>query len=278
MATRYLVSFLLFFSLVVSGCGWGRGNVGRDIFILAGQSNMAGRGGVVGGQWDGYVPPECRPSPRVLRLSAGLEWEEAREPLHADIDMAKTCGVGPGMAFANEVVKASGPSGSVGLVPCAMGGTKIGEWARGSRLYSELLQRAISAIGDGGAIRALVWYQGESDTVREEDAEAYRGKMERLIFDIRSDLHLPSLLVIQVALASGEGKFVEKVRRAQMGITLHNVKCVDAMGLRLKPDKLHLTTMSQVHLGIRLARAYLSSTNHHHQFNCNIINHTQFSP
>lgn len=60
-----------------------------------------------------------------------------------------------------------------------------------------------------------------------------------------------------------------------MGITLPNVKCVDAKGLRLKPDKLHLTTMSQVQLGIRLARAYLDSTTHHHyQFNFN-INHTQ---
>lgn len=259
--------------LVVAARG-GLGAVSRDIFILAGQSNMAGRGGVFGGKWDGDVPEECRPSPWVFRLSAGLEWEEAREPLHADIDVGKTCGVGPGMAFANEVVKARGAGGLVGLVPCAVGGTKIGQWSRGTRLYDELVQRAMQAIG-GGTIRAVLWYQGESDTVRKKDAEGYKDKMERFIMDLRSDLNLPSLLVIQVALASGEGKFIEKVRRAQMGITLPNVKCVDAKGLRLKPDKLHLTTMSQVQLGIRLARAYLDSTTHHHyQFNFN-INHTQ---
>ncbi|RDX73215.1 putative carbohydrate esterase, partial [Mucuna pruriens] len=252
------------------------GAVTRDIFILAGQSNMAGRGGVVGGKWDGDVPAECRPGPSIWRLNAGLEWEEAREPLHADIDVGKTCGVGPGMAFANEVVKASG-AGFVGLVPCAVGGTKIEQWERGSRLYNQLVQRAIHATRDGGTIRALLWYQGESDTVREQDADAYKHKMESFIFDLRSDLSLPSLLLIQVALASGEGKFIEKVRRAQMGITLPNVKCVDAKGLRLKPDKLHLTTMSQVHLGIRLARAYLASTTHHYLFNCN-TNHTQLLP
>lgn len=71
-----------------------------------------------------------------------------------------------------------------------------------------------------------------------------------------------NLLCMQVALASGEGKFINKVRHAQLSIKLHNVTCVDAKGLRLKEDNLHLTTMSEVHLGIRLARAYLAVINH----------------
>ncbi|CAJ1972728.1 unnamed protein product [Sphenostylis stenocarpa] len=260
---------------VMVGVGGGLGEVSRDIFVLAGQSNMAGRGGVVGGKWDGKVPAECGPSPWVWRLSAGLEWEEAREPLHADIDVKKTCGVGPGMAFANEVLRSrGGGNGLVGLVPCAVGGTTIGEWSRGSRLYEELVRRVKHAMR-GGMIRGVLWYQGESDTVREKDADGYKDKMERFIMDLRFDLHLPSLLFIQVAVASGEGKLIEKVRHGQMGMTMGNVKCVDAKGLPLKADKLHLTTMAQVHLGIRLAQAYLHSTTHHYQFNTN-INHTQF--
>ncbi|KAJ1383150.1 Sialate O-acetylesterase domain [Sesbania bispinosa] len=234
---------------------------------------MAGRGGVSGGKWDGNVPPECRPGPSVLRLSAKLQWEEAREPLHGDIDVGKTCGIGPGLAFANEVIRVRKGAGCVvGLVPCAVGGTRIQQWSRGSRLYNELVRRAIESVKDnGGVIRAVIWYQGESDTVREEDAEAYKHRMERFIKDLRSDLHLPSLLVIQVALASGEGKFIETVRHAQLGIKLPNVKCVDAKGLHLKPDKLHLTTMSEVHLGIQLAHAYLASITTHQS------NHTQVS-
>ncbi|CAN6275361.1 unnamed protein product [Urochloa humidicola] len=70
------------------------------IFVLSGQSNMAGRGGVHHRRWDGVVPPEGTPDPCIQRLSAALDWEEAREPLHADIDITKTCGVGPGMVFA----------------------------------------------------------------------------------------------------------------------------------------------------------------------------------
>lgn len=65
--------------------------------------------------------------------------------------------------------------------------------------------------------------------------------------------------LLQVAIASGEGRFVDSVRKAQLGINLPFVKCVDAKGLRLKDDHLHLTTMSEVHLGIKLAHAFLST-------------------
>ena len=160
---------------------------------------MAGRAGVNGGRWDGNVPQECRPSPSIFRLTAKLEWEEAREPLHADIDVGKTCGVGPGMAFANELIRAGGLRiGTVGLVPCAVGGTRISEWARGSILYNQLVRRASESVRDGGTIQAVLWYQGESDTVRKEDAEAYKTNLEKLVMDLRSDLHLQSLLFIQV--------------------------------------------------------------------------------
>ncbi|CAN6682205.1 unnamed protein product [Malus baccata var. baccata] len=209
-------------------------------------SSMAGRGGVSRGKWDGNVPTECSPNPSILRLSAQLIWEQAHEPLHADIDLGKTCGIGPGMTFANEVLRAKGSGfGEVGLVPCAVGGTRIGEWGKGTRLYSELVRRARESVRGGGVIRALLWFQGESDTVRKEDAEGYKGNFEKLVLDLRSGLHLPNLPVIQVALASGEGKFVEIVRKGQLDVKLPNVKCVDAKGLRLKEDGLHLTTGSE---------------------------------
>ncbi|KAJ8453269.1 hypothetical protein Cgig2_008153 [Carnegiea gigantea] len=232
----------------------------RDIFLLAGQSNMAGRGGVHHGVWDRFVPPESQPSPDILRLNSRDSWEVAHEPLHVDIDVGKTCGVGPGMAFARGVQSLGGSRfGVIGLVPCAVGGTKISQWARGTALYGQLVRRAKVAmhLQGGGKIRALLWYQGESDTVTIDDAKAYKGRMEDFIGDLRSDLGDPSLFIIQVALASGEGKYVEMVRAAQLGITSPNVKCVDAKGLRLEADHLHLTTISQVRLGLIFARAFL---------------------
>ncbi|TVU13377.1 hypothetical protein EJB05_40429, partial [Eragrostis curvula] len=103
--------------------------------LLSGQSNMAGNGGVHNRTWDGVVPPECAPDPRILRLSAALQWEEAREPL-------QSCGVGPGMAFARAVLPCLDAEARLGLVPCAVGATAIRKWARGERLYEQMIARS----------------------------------------------------------------------------------------------------------------------------------------
>ncbi|XP_022899470.1 probable carbohydrate esterase At4g34215 [Olea europaea var. sylvestris] len=228
----------------------------KQIFILSGQSNMSGRGGVFNHHWDSVVPLECSPdASKIFRLNAHLGWEVAHEPLHRDIDNKKTCGVGPGMSFANAVKERVGV---VGLVPCAVGGTRIKQWARGSHLYENMIRRARAAAAQGTEIKALLWYQGESDTTTRDNAESYKENMEKFIHNVRADLHLPSLPIIQVAIASGEGKFIEKIRQVQKGIDVPNVVCVDAKGLELKEDNLHLTTRAQVELGHMLAEAYLT--------------------
>lgn len=76
-------------------------------------------------------------------------------------------------------------------------------WARGQPLYEAAVDRARAAVADGGgAIGAVLWFQGESDTIELDDARSYGAKMERLVADLRADLHLPNLLVIQVNLFS----------------------------------------------------------------------------
>ncbi|CAI0445785.1 unnamed protein product [Linum tenue] len=241
-----------------------------QIFILSGQSNMAGRGGVITDPhnhhkklWDGILPPECESRPEILRLSADLRWEKAAVPLHADIDTRKACGVGPGMSFANSVKNRScgggGAGEAIGLVPCAVGGTAIREWARGEQLYENMVRRAKESVRSGAEIKCLLWYQGESDTSTHHEADAYQRNMEKLIQNVREDLGLPNLPVIQVALASGDHKYLEKVREAQLCMKMTNLVCVDAKGLKLKEDNLHLCTEAQVKLGQMLADAYLSN-------------------
>lgn len=236
-----------------------------NIFILAGQSNMAGRGGVINSTkngnftWDGIVPPQCQPNPSIFRLSANLEWVLAQEPLHADIDYNKTNGIGPGMPFANAVLTRDPAIGVIGLVPCAIGGTNITQWAKGGFLYDQLVRRTQAALKNGGVLRAMLWYQGESDTINREDADDYKGRLEKFFKEVRADLKHPRLPIIQVALASGEGPFVETVREAQLGTNLLDVQCIDGKGLTLEPDRLHLTTPAQVQLGQMFAHAFLQS-------------------
>lgn len=77
---------------------------------------------------------------------------------------------------------------------------------------------------------------------------------------IRNFDDLCILIKLEVAIISGDGKYVEKVREARPGINLPNVVCVDAKGLHLKEDRLQLTAESQVKLGHILADAYLKDS------------------
>ncbi|EAZ29369.1 hypothetical protein OsJ_13439 [Oryza sativa Japonica Group] len=221
------------------------------IFLLGGQSNMGGRGGATNGPWDGVVPPD----------SGG---RKRGSPFHAGIDVHNVLGVGPGMSFAHALFRAIPPSTVIGLVPCAQGGTPIANWTRGTELYERMVGRGRAAMATAGAgagarMGALLWYQGEADTIRREDAEVYARKMEGMVRDVRRDLALPELLVIQVGIATGQGKFVEPVREAQKAVRLPFLKYVDAKGLPIANDYTHLTTPAQVKLGKLLAKAYLST-------------------
>ena len=64
------------------------------VFLLAGQSNMAGRGGVHR-MPDGTKAlreaelanlPQVENGVKIVRFSAAEDWEIAREPMHKDID------------------------------------------------------------------------------------------------------------------------------------------------------------------------------------------------
>lgn len=246
-----------------------------DVFILSGQSNMSGRGGVhkkhrkdgsIYSEWDHIVPSECEAeNGTVLRLNAHSKWEKAHEPLHHDIDRGKTCGVGPGMVFAASILQnyrvadeESMPT--IGLVPCAIGGTQIREWERGSKLYEQMIHRAKAAVGKAGNLRALVWYQGESDTLALENVTEFPQRLRTLITDIRTDLQYSDLPVIQVGITAANHpfpEFLERIRQAQMSLNLPGVYYVDAKGLLLSEDSIHLTSEAQVRLGKMLGDVYI---------------------
>ncbi len=92
------------------------------LFLLIGQSNMAGRGKVEA--QDQVV------NPRIFMLTKDLKWVPAKDPVHFDKPAA---GVGLGSEFAREILKAD-PNASIGLIPCAVGGTSLDQWKTGGPL------------------------------------------------------------------------------------------------------------------------------------------------
>jgi hypothetical protein len=235
-----------------------RADTSLQIFLLAGQSNMAGRGTVEA--QDSVVDP------RVLKLGEAMKWVPAVDPLHWD--KPALVGVGPGRAF-GLVLAARDPNARIGLVPAAVGGSPISSWVPGTRdpatgayPYDDALARMRIAMRDG-KVRAILWHQGESDATPEL-SPVYEAKLLALIARFRSDLGEPELPFIIGQLGQFDGRpwtaDVQRVDAAHRAIaaSLKNVAYVSSDGLRDKGDLLHFDAASARTLGQRYAAAYLA--------------------
>ncbi len=154
------------------------------VYLLIGQSNMAGRGDV--------APEDTTIHPRVFALGRDGQWKPASEPIHFDKPVA---GVGPGLAFGKAVAERD-TSVIVALAPAAVGGTSIHLWQPGQKdpvtgalPYDDALRRARRALRDG-VLKGILWNQGESDS--NERAEGYEERLLVLIRRLRSDLAAPN--------------------------------------------------------------------------------------
>ncbi|WP_319501494.1 sialate O-acetylesterase [uncultured Draconibacterium sp.] len=156
-----------------------------DIYLLIGQSNMAGR-----------APIEKQDKDTLSNVflftgEGGHEWIKAANPLNKYSTVRKSLSkqkLGPGYTFAREMAKASNGK-QIGLVVNARGGTSISEWSPGGILYNEAVKRAKMAM-KFGEMKGIVWHQGESDASK---ADSYPAKIKQLIQSLRTELGNPDL-------------------------------------------------------------------------------------
>jgi len=228
------------------------------LFLLAGQSNMAGRGDV--------APEDKRINPRVLVLSKDGSWQPAVDPLHWD---KPTAGVGPGKSF-GLALAALDTNITIGLIPAACGGSPISSWEPGayfdqtsSHPYDDSIQRVKLAMQQG-TLKAILWHQGESDTSNQL-AQVYQARLKELIARFRKDLGAADLPVIIGQLGKFDGKpwteYTQMVNDAQIAVAkqVSKVEFVESAGLTPKSDNLHFDAPSQREFGRRYAAAYLKT-------------------
>jgi hypothetical protein len=226
------------------------------LFLLVGQSNMAGRG---------KVDAEDRSAPpRVLTLNKAGQWVPAVDPIHFDKSAA---GVGLGRSF-GMVLAERDPALTIGLIPCAQGGSPISSWSPGaawdqthSHPYDDALVRARRALQDG-VLKGILWHQGEADT-QANNAEKYARRLTALIARFRTDLQAPAVPVLigQLGLfrngAAGPGsQTVDAALRAVAKQDGH-AAFISAEGLTSNPDHVHFDAPSQRTFGRRYAEAFL---------------------
>jgi hypothetical protein len=214
-----------------------------SLFLLIGQSNMAGRG-IVG-------PDDRATNSRIFMLTRDLSWTLARDPVHFDKPIA---GVGLCSEFARVVVK-SDPKVVVGLIPCAVGGTSLDEWHPGGALYTNAVVRAREAM-KRGTLAGILWHQGEAD-IAHDKVVTYGDRFASMIARLRADLGAD-----KVPLVVGEiGRF--RPENAEFNSNLPSVarrvplcSLVTAEDLKDRGDRLHFDTPSLHILGQRYAAAY----------------------
>lgn len=215
-----------------------------QLFLLIGQSNMAGRGKV--------EAQDKQTHPRIFMLNKEQQWVPARDPLHFDKGAA---GVGLGSEFARVIAKTE-PQATIGLIPCAFGGTSLEQWKAGGKLYQDAVERTKVAQKSGKLV-GLLWHQGEADSSPEKVA-TYGDRFATMIAQLRKDLD-----AAEVPLIIGElGRFraaSTDFNAALPAIAAKVPRCamVTAEDLTDNKDKLHFDSASLRTLGQRYAAAYL---------------------
>ena len=188
-----------------------RKSTDKLLVLLVGQSNMAGRG-IAG-------PDDLTEIPNLLMIRPDFKWQPAIEPITKDrrfigtfqASGEKICssdpfetvlpcgdqqvvGVGPGRTFGRLLAEAN-PGKTVGLIPCAVGGTSVAAWMPGgvddhdpdNFPYDKAIEKAREA-KKSGKIVAVLWHQGETDAQRK--TVGYTEKLRTIVQNFRKDLQL----------------------------------------------------------------------------------------
>ena len=226
------------------------------VFILAGQSNMAGRGKV--------ESSDTVPDPRILSLNKSRELILAKEPLHFyEPGMA---GLDCGLSFAKTLLPSVPDSVSLLIIPAAVGGSAISQWIhdetfREVPLLSNFKEKV--AIGkQHGTIKGILWHQGENDAIKPETIAVHQRQLEKLFRKFRKEVGNKKLPVLLGEL----GSFSANDENWQkINVQIRNFVAADRRAYLIKTadlnhngDRVHFDSEGQRRMGERFAQAYIN--------------------
>ena len=231
-----------------------------DLYLLIGQSNMAGRGTI--------EAQDTVTDPNVFMLNKENKWVPAKSPLHFDKPMA---GTGLGLIFGKTLAQKS--KRQIGLIPCAVGGTSISQWmpnaydkVTNTHPYDDAIRRTKIAL-QNGQLKGILWHQGEGDASKER-VPLYEQRFDSLLLNLQKELQVNTS---KLPIVVGElGRFyIEKNPKAKevnqvlkhISKTHPNITLVSSKGLTHKGDTVHFDAASQRELGERFARKMRKSKN-----------------
>jgi len=138
-----------------------------EVFITSGQSNSAN-----------YGSPGLTPNHDTVSAWTGNNWRHAYDPQ----PIASGRGGSPWSRLGDILVERLGVP--IAFISTGVGSTKVGQWVPGARYYSRL-KSAIDVAGPSG-MRAILWHQGESDSIAGTTASAYARSLNSIIGQTRT--------------------------------------------------------------------------------------------
>ena len=231
-----------------------------DVFVIAGQSNAAGRA---------KNPVDDGPELGIHVLRSNARWDLATHPLgettgavHVGHYENHNPGHSPWIQFAKRLHRDLG--WPIGLVPCAYGGAPLRWW--NPEENGALTQNMLDMLADYDLHpKAVLWYQGEAEGY-EDSAGTYLDRFAATVKQIRQALAQPDLPCITVQLnrcVEGPSEALDRqwgmVRQAQRKAmyTIPHVCTLPAADLALY-DFIHNSSESNLVVGERCARAALA--------------------
>jgi hypothetical protein len=241
------------------------------IFVIMGQSNAAGLGGVIEAA-DTIVNPVIHKY-WPLRKTDGSwldfgstgnrayagEWVPGTEPIGPNQWSPKPkpgeTGVCALRSFAIQLT-AHDPTITIGLLNVAVSGSALQPWTKGGQYYSDNIT-IINAAKQLGTLKAILWHQGEAGTGC--SGCLYDTMWAGMIRDMRADLAMPNLPFLACKIGtSGDSWGVNASLEAAVSRTA-NTAVVSSADFTLY-DNVHYDANSQRLMGLRFAQAYLKLT------------------
>lgn len=227
------------------------------VFLMLGQSNMAGRGD----------PREVEPlyAKHAFVLRNG-KWQPMTEPLNVDRPicfegkMGTNSGIGPAASFARAY--ADFYNEDIGLVPCAEGGSSLDDWTPGGQLFLNALYQAKLA-ANVGELTGILWHQGEAECSDQMRAETYKERFLNIMNELQKSLGTRLDIVVGEIGGffkehPGKPQYIDTVNKAlnELAATEPNIAAVSSAGLEDRGDKLHFSAAAQREFGRRYFKSY----------------------
>jgi hypothetical protein len=212
-----------------------------QVFLLAGQSNMVGRGQPVSAGTPGPVAN--------LLLYRNGAWQPAGDPLGPLNDPER--GVGPGMTFGIGVLAHEPPGTTIGLIMCAKGGTPINAWLPGSGPFDACRSAARAA---GGAIAGVVFLQGEYEALH--GAKQWLSRFTKVEAAFQKNFGPVPFVLGQIGNVARPYAQAVRDAQAEADAELAPVTLVSSIDLLMGPDGVHFTVDAAKTLGYRYADAW----------------------